>query len=417
MAKYNPYDNMLSVLESAANLLELEKNDYEVLKYPERTLEVSIPITMDDGSIRVFVGYRVQHSSVRGPCKGGIRYHQNVDLDEVKAMAAWMSIKCAVVDVPYGGGKGGVTVDPTMLSKKELERLTRRYTSAIMPLIGPERDIPAPDLGTTAETMGWVMDTYSTLKGHVAAGVVTGKPLEIGGSLGRLEATGRGVLFTVQEVIKKQNLKPGETSIAVQGMGNVGGMTARLLYEDGFKIVAVSDVSGGIRSEEGLNIPEILDFIGKGGFLNEYEAENIVRLNNSELLATKCDILIPAALENQLTEKNAEYVQAKIIVEAANGPTSVEADEIFKRRGILVVPDILANAGGVVVSYFEWVQNLNSARWDLDRVNDTLQSKMVESFNAVYKMAQDKNTTLRMGAYALALERLVVSLSIRGIFP
>ncbi len=417
MAKYNPYDNMLSVLESAANLLELEKNDYELLKYPERTLEVSIPVRMDDGSVRVFEGYRVQHSSVRGPCKGGIRYHPNVDLDEVKALAAWMSIKCAVVDVPYGGGKGGVTVDPTNLSKNELERLTRRYTSAILPIIGPERDIPAPDVNTSAETMGWIMDTYSILKGYVAPGVVTGKPLEIGGSFGRVEATGRGVLFTVQEVIKKLNLKPEETAIAVQGMGNVGGMTARLLYEEGFKIVAVSDVSGGIRSEEGLDIPEIQELIKKGGFLIDYESPNIVRLNNAELLATKCDILIPAALENQLTEKNAEYVQAKIIVEAANGPTTVEADEIFRRRGILVVPDILANAGGVVVSYFEWVQNLNSARWDLDRVNNTLRSKMVEAFNAVYEMAEKKNATLRMGAYAVALERLVVALRIRGIFP
>ncbi|HRT82420.1 MAG TPA: Glu/Leu/Phe/Val dehydrogenase, partial [Oscillospiraceae bacterium] len=334
MAKYNPYDNMLSVLESAANLLGLEKDEYELLKYPERTLEVSVPVRMDDGSIRVFEGYRVQHSSVRGPCKGGIRYHQNVDLDEVKALAAWMSIKCAVVDVPYGGAKGGVTVDPTTLSKRELERLTRRYTSAILPIIGPERDIPAPDVNTSAETMGWIMDTYSILKGYVAPGVVTGKPLEIGGSLGRVEATGRGVLFTVQEVIKKLNLKPEETAIAVQGMGNVGGVTARLLHEAGFKVVAVSDVSGGIRCEEGLDIPRIHNFIKEGGFLVDYEAEDIVRLNNAELLATKCDILIPAALENQLTEKNAEYVQAKIIVEAANGPTTVEADEIFKRRGI-----------------------------------------------------------------------------------
>jgi len=417
MAEYNPYENMLSVLESAAGLLGLEKNDYEVLKYPERILQVSIPIEMDDGDVHVFEGFRIQHSSLRGPCKGGIRYHQDVDMDEVKALAAWMTFKCAVVNIPYGGAKGGVKVDPAKLSKNELKRLTRRYIASIMPIIGPERDIPAPDVNTNPEIMGWVMDTYSMMKGFAVPGVVTGKPIEIGGSLGRLEATGRGVLLITQELIKHMGLHPKKLSVAIQGMGNVGGTAARMLYEEGFKVVAVSDITGGIRAEDGLDVPAVQEYMYQGGALNRYEAPGVIKLANNDILTSECDILIPAAMENQLTVANAEYVKAKIIIEGANGPTSIEADEIFNKKGIIVVPDILANAGGVVVSYFEWVQNLESFMWDLEEVNTNLKKIMTKAFKEVADTTEKNNTTLRMGAYMVAIKRLVSANKIRGIFP
>jgi len=417
MAEYNPYENMLSVLESAAGLLGLEKNDYEVLKYPERILQVSIPIEMDDGDVHVFEGFRIQHSSLRGPCKGGIRYHQDVDMDEVKALAAWMTFKCAVVNIPYGGAKGGVKVDPAKLSKNELKRLTRRYIASIMPIIGPERDIPAPDVNTNPEIMGWVMDTYSMMKGFAVPGVVTGKPIEIGGSLGRLEATGRGVLLITQELIKHMGLHPKKLSVAIQGMGNVGGTAARMLYEEGFKVVAVSDITGGIRAEDGLDVPAVQEYMYQGGALNRYEAPGVIKLANNDILTSECDILIPAAMENQLTVANAEYVKAKIIIEGANGPTSIEADEIFNKKGIIVVPDILANAGGVVVSYFEWVQNLESFMWDLEEVNTNLKKIMTKAFKEVADTTEKNNTTMRMGAYMVAIKRLVSANKIRGIFP
>ncbi|HZK39786.1 MAG TPA: Glu/Leu/Phe/Val dehydrogenase, partial [Clostridia bacterium] len=366
MVEYNPYENMLSVLEHAAGMLELEEDDYGTLKYPERILQVSVPVEMDDGSVRIFEGYRIQHSSVRGPCKGGIRYHQNVDMSEVKALAAWMSLKCAVVNIPYGGAKGGVKVDPRTLSKKELERLTRRYIASIIPIIGPQRDILAPDINTTPEIMGWVMDTYSMVKGVTRPAVVTGKPLEIGGSLGRLQATGRGVRIVTRELLKHMGLRAKDLSVSIQGMGNVGGAAARLFHKEGYKVVAIADITGGIRSDAGLDIPAIQEYMKQGGKLSSYEGPGIVKLANSEVLTTKCDILIPATMGNQLTAENADDVQAKIIIEAANGPTTAEADEIFNNKGIIVVPDILANAGGVVVSYFEWVQNINGLSWDLN---------------------------------------------------
>ncbi|NLX93461.1 MAG: Glu/Leu/Phe/Val dehydrogenase [Clostridiales bacterium] len=417
MAEYNPYENMLLILERAAGLLGLNKNDYRTLKYPERILQVSIPIEMDDGSVRVFEGYRIQHSSVRGPCKGGIRYHQDVDMNEVKALAAWMSFKCAVVNIPYGGAKGGIKVDPRKLTKKELERMTRRYTASIMPIIGPQEDILAPDVNTTPEIMGWVMDTYSMVKGVNVPGVVTGKPLEIGGSLGRVQATGRGVRIVTREIIKYLGLSPKQLTVSIQGMGNVGGTAARLLYKEGFKIVAVADITGGIRADAGLDIPAIQAYMEQGGALGSYEAPGVVKLENSDILTTQCDILIPATMENQLTAENANDVKAKIIIEAANGPTAVEADEIFNEKGIIVVPDILANAGGVVVSYFEWVQNINGQIWDLNKVNSSLEKIMVRSFNEVLGMKEKNDTTLRVGAYMLAIERLVAAKKIRGFFP
>ncbi len=416
--KYNPYDNFLEVLEKAAKMLGLEQRDYIALKYPERELKVSIPVEMDDGSVRVFEGYRVQHSTSRGPCKGGIRYHQDVDIDEVKALAAWMTFKCAVVNIPYGGGKGAVKVDPRELSKNELKRLTRRYTAMILPLIGPEKDIPAPDVNTNAEIMGWIMDTYSMFKGYAVPGVVTGKPIEIGGSLGRREATGRGVMLITLEILKRLGMPVKGTTIAIQGMGNVGGAAARLLYEKGCRIIAVSDVSGAIYNDEGLNINHVLEFLDGGKrLLKDYTAENVKHMSNRDLLTCDVDVLIPAALENQITEDIARDVKARVIVEGANGPTTVGADRILEERGIKVVPDILANAGGVVVSYFEWAQNLQYLTWDEDEINRSLEKIIIRAFNEVWNAAGSKNTTLRMGAYMVALDRLVKAKKIRGIFP
>lgn len=415
---YNPYNQMLEVLDSAAAMLGLKEKDYVVIKYPERELKVSVPIEMDDGTVKVFDGYRVQHSTSRGPCKGGIRYHQDVDLDEVKALAAWMSFKCAVVNIPYGGGKGAVRVDPTKLSKNELRRLTRRYTAMILPLIGPERDIPAPDVGTNAEIMGWIMDTYSMFKGYSIAGVVTGKPIEIGGSLGRKEATGRGVMIITKQILKKMNLELKGIRVAVQGMGNVGRTAAQLLFEEGAKIIAVSDVSGGLICEEGLNMDRISEFLSSNGALLKDYSENGVRhASNAEVLGSDVDILIPAALENQISEKIAPTVKAKIIVEGANGPTTTEADKILGENGKVVVPDILANAGGVVVSYFEWVQNIQSLMWDEEEVNKTLEKIMVKAFDNVWAMKTEKNTTIRMAAYMVAIDRILRAKKIRGIFP
>jgi glutamate dehydrogenase (NAD(P)+) len=419
MAKsYNPYENMLQVLDKAAAMLDLVENDYIALKYPERELKVAIPVEMDDGSVKVFEGYRVQHSSSRGPCKGGIRYHQDVDIDEVKALAAWMSFKCAVVNIPYGGGKGAVKVNPKELSRNELKSLTRRYTAMILPLIGPEKDIPAPDVNTNAEIMGWIMDTYSMFMGYTVPGVVTGKPLEVGGSLGRKEATGRGVLFMTQEMLHRMGLPVLGTRVAVQGAGNVGGVAAKLLQASGCKIVALSDVSGGIYRKTGLDIQEALEFINSGKrLLADYDVQDVQHITNEELLTVDCDVLVPAALENQITEGIAKKVLAKVIVEGANGPTTVEADRVLEARGIKVVPDILANAGGVVVSYFEWVQNIQSLMWDEEEINKTLEKIMIRAFNEVWDKSREKNTSMRMGAYMVAIDRIVKAKRIRGVFP
>lgn len=415
--QYNPYDNFLSVLDKAAKAVGMKEEDYVLIKYPERELKVSVPVKMDDGSVRVFEGYRVQHSTSRGPCKGGIRYHQSVNEDEVKALAAWMSFKCAVVNIPYGGAKGGIKVDPSTLSRGELERLTRRYTAMILPIIGPEKDIPAPDVGTNAQVMDWIMDTYSMMNGYTIPGVVTGKDLEVGGSLGRPEATGRGVMIITMEVLDKYKLAPSDVSVAVQGMGNVGSVAARLLYEKGCKIVAVSDVSGGIRKESGLNIPEIYDFVKQHKLLKDYDAEGVEHIDNRTLLTTKCDILIPAALENQITADVAKDLNCRLVIEAANGPTTVEADAVLEERGIVVLPDILTNAGGVIVSYCEWVQNLQSLTWDENDVNATLFKVMTRALTDVYHKARDYKISYRLAAYAVAIERLCTAKKKRGIFP
>ena len=415
---YNPYENVLKVMDEAAQILGYSESDIEPLKYPERELKVSVPVVMDDGSTRVFEGYRIQHSTSRGPAKGGIRFHPAVNNDEVKALAAWMTFKCAVVNIPYGGGKGGVVCDPHELSERELRAITRRFTAAIMPLIGPDQDIPAPDVGSNAAVMGWMMDTYSMLKGHCVHGVVTGKPIELGGALGRNEATGRGVMFTTIKM-KKMGMEMKGTDVAVQGMGNVGSITAKLLHQEGMKVVAVSDVSGGIYKKEGLDIPAILAYLGKDrkNLLSGYEEDGMTRITNEELLELPVTVLVPAALENQINGTNADKIQAKLIVEAANGPTAAEADPILNDKGVVIVPDILSNAGGVVVSYFEWVQNIQSVSWTEEEVNAKLERIMNNSFEAVYNIAQEKKVPLRTGAYLIAVDRVVKAKKARAIWP
>ena len=416
---YNPYENVLKVMDEAAQILGYSESDIEPLKYPERELKVSVPVVMDDGSTRVFEGYRIQHSTSRGPAKGGIRFHPAVNNDEVKALAAWMTFKCAVVNIPYGGGKGGVVCDPHELSERELRAITRRFTAAIMPLIGPDQDIPAPDVGSNAAVMGWMMDTYSMLKGHCVHGVVTGKPIELGGALGRNEATGRGVMFTTRNIMKKMGMEMKGTDVAVQGMGNVGSITAKLLHQEGMKVVAVSDVSGGIYKKEGLDIPAILAYLGKDrkNLLSGYEEDGMTRITNEELLELPVTVLVPAALENQINGTNADKIQAKLIVEAANGPTAAEADPILNEKGVVIVPDILSNAGGVVVSYFEWVQNIQSVSWTEEEVNAKLERIMNNSFEAVYNIAQEKKVPLRTGAYLIAVDRVVKAKKAREIWP
>ena len=415
---YNAYDNFIAVVDKAAKAVGMDEQDYILVKYPERELKVSVPIKMDDGSVKVFEGYRVQHSSSRGPCKGGIRYHQDSDINEVRALAAWMSFKCAVVNIPYGGAKGAIKVDPTKLSRGELERLTRRYTASILPIIGPEKDIPAPDVNTNAQVMDWIMDTYSMMSGYTVHGVVTGKDLEVGGSVGRPEATGRGVTIITLQLLKKLKLNPKDVSVVIQGLGNVGSAAAKFLHENGCKIVGVSDVSGGIRCEKGLDIPKILEFVGnKKNLLKDYKDDSVEFISNQELLVTKCDVLIPAAMENQITKDNADKIQCKYIVEAANGPTTAEADEIIAKRNIILVPDILANAGGVTVSYFEWVQNLQSLTWELEDVNKMLEKVMIKAWNELDANATKWGLNYRLAAYVEAIERISKAKHLRGMFP
>lgn len=414
--EYNPFLNFCKVLDEAAATAKIAPEDYEVLKHPERELKVALPIIRDNGKLEIFEGYRVQHSSLRGPCKGGIRFHQDVNVDEVKALAAWMTFKCAIVNIPYGGGKGGVKVDPHTLSESELEKLTRRYTAAILPLIGPQQDIPAPDVGTNAQSMDWLMDTYSMMRGYAVPGVATGKDIEVGGSLGRTEATGRGIMTVTRLVAEKHGIK--KARVAVQGAGNVGSISAKLIAENlGFDIVAISDVSGGIYNADGLDMDSVGAFLAKKGLLKDYSAQGVKHITNEDLLMCECDILIPAALENQITAGIAEKLKASIIIEAANGPTSVEADAVLASRNIDVYPDILSNAGGVVVSYFEWAQNLQSLYWEEADVNRMLDKVMVRAFGDVEKTAEEYGVTLRLAAYITALKRLTRAAKLRGIFP
>lgn len=414
MTKYNPFDNFVAVMDKAAGVMGISEEDYLTFKYPERELKVALPVRMDDGSLKVFEGFRIQHSTLRGPAKGGVRYHQNVNVDEVRALSAWMTFKCAVAAIPYGGGKGGIVCRPREMSKGELERLTRTYIDKISAIISPNTDIPAPDVGTNAQTMDWMVDEYSKLKGESVYGIVTGKSIEIGGSKGRNEATGRGVCFVTLEMMKKYNMKPEDCKIVIQGMGNVGSISAKLLAEEGAKIIAVSDVSCAIYNENGLDIAEIYKYLDSGKNLLDGYTGDCKRITNAELLELPCDILIPAALENQITAENADRIKAKIIIEAANGPTSVEADEILNKKGVKVLPDILSNSGGVIVSYFEWVQNLQNFYWEEDDVNAKLKRQIVGAFNDVFDAREKCNCTFRVAAYIVALNRLVTAKKLRG---
>ena len=415
---YNPYKNVIDVMEKAMKLGDIDTSMFEILKNPQRETKVYLPVEMDDGSVRVFEGYRVQHSNIRGPFKGGIRFHQNCNLDEVKALATWMTLKCAVADIPYGGAKGGIQVDPSTLSERELRALTRRYTFAIAPIIGADTDIPAPDVNTNFQTMAWVLDTYSQLKGHPCPGVVTGKPIELGGSRGRNSATGRGVVISTKLILALDGRPLEGTSIAIQGMGNVGANAARIFYHRKAKIVALSDISGGIYCEGGLDADAVSAFLEQGNvMIKDYNAEGVVHISNEEVLTCKCDVLVPAALENQITADNAAKLNCSYVVEAANGPTTEEADQILDARGITLLPDIFANSGGVIVSYFEWVQNIQELTWDRDQVNEMLEKLMSRSFQNILEEKEAHHCSYRMAAYIVALKKLVYAEKLKGIFP
>ena len=413
----NPYEVAKTQIDIVAKEMGLDPNVTEYLKRIERALIVTIPIMMDDGSLQIFEGYRVHHSTVRGPGKGGVRFSPHVYLDEVKALATWMTWKTSLLNLPLGGAKGGVCVDPRKLSKKELERLTRRYTAEIINIIGPDIDIPAPDVNTNAQIMAWMMDVYSMQKGRTVPGVVTGKPIEIGGSVGRESATGMGLYFVLEALCEKLGLPLENQSIVVQGFGNVGGNIAELLYNRGCKILAVSDVSTGIYNENGVNVEKLLEWAKEGKFLKDYEDKRYKNITNEELLALECDILVPAAIENQITEKNANAIKSKIVLEGANGPTTPEADAILFKKGIHVVPDILANSGGVCVSYFEYIQDIHSYFWKLDRINEELKRILLEAFEETYKISQERKISLRTAAYIIAVSRIAKAIELRGIFP
>jgi glutamate dehydrogenase (NAD(P)+) len=411
----NPHRIAQIQFDIAAEYLKLDQGLRQILRTPKRVLEVSIPTKMDNGQVKVFTGYRVQHNVARGPAKGGIRYHPNVTLDEVKALATWMTWKCAAVNIPYGGGKGGVICDPKRMSKAELERMTRRYTSEILPIIGPEQDIPAPDVYTDAQTMAWIMDTYSMTKGYSTLGVVTGKPVSIGGSEGRKEATARGVLVVVEEACKVKKISLRGASVAIQGFGNAGSMVAKLFADKKARIVAISDSRGGVFNSRGIDPLKAMRYKERSGTVVGMPGTS--RISNDDLLTMKCDILVPAALENSITLNNVDQIKAKIVAEAANGPTTPHADEALARKGILLLPDILANAGGVTASYFEWVQDLQSFFWPLAEVNLKLESILRRAFLEVYESMRKHRTHMRTGAYVLAVGRVADATLVRGLFP
>ncbi len=406
---------MMSRFDMAAGLLNLDDQLYNVLKTPVKQVIVALPVTMDNGQIKVFEGYRVIHNNQLGPAKGGIRYSMDVHLDEVKALAAWMTWKCAVSNIPFGGGKGGIKCDPREMSKGELERLTRQYVRALSEVFGPEKDIPAPDMGTGPQEMAWFMDQYSKLVGYSSPAVVTGKPLVLGGSKGRVEATGRGVMVSARSAMLKMGLNPFKCTCAVQGFGNVGSISAKLLEQQGLKVLAISDVTGGYYNENGINISEAMAYREmNGGTLEGFP--NTTKITNEELLTLEVDVLVPAAMEDQITALNAADIKAKLIVEGANGPTSADADDILHNKGIVVVPDILANAGGVTVSYFEWVQNRLGYYWTEERVNRRADRNMKEAFENVYKTAKEHKVSLRIAAYIVAIDKVANTTRLRGGF-
>ena len=411
----NPFEIAKQQFNRAADYLELEPSIRNVLQHAKRQLIVSIPVKMDGGDVQVFEGYRVQHNIARGPAKGGIRYHPNVTLDEVKALAAWMTWKCATVGIPYGGGKGGVICDPKSLSRNELERLTRRYAFEIAPIIGPDRDIPAPDVYTDEQTMAWIMDTISMVRGHTELGVVTGKPISLGGSQGRAEATARGCLYALREACKVKGTSLRDSRVVVHGFGNAGANIARLVAEDGAKVIAACDSKAAVHAESGLDIAEALRHKAETGSLAGLRGAK--EIDSEKMLEMDCDILLPSALENAITLGNVGKVKAKIIAELANGPTTPGADRVLEDEGVLLIPDILANAGGVTVSYYEWVQDQYSFFWSERQINETLEQTINTAFDSVYATAQRYNTDMRTGAYILAVGRVVEATNVRGIFP
>lgn len=410
----NPFEAMMNRFDDAARRLNLEPGLYKVLRSPEKQIIVSVPILRDSGEIEVYTGIRVLHNTSRGPAKGGIRFDLAVTLDEVNALAAWMTWKCAVVNLPFGGGKGGVICDPTTMSAAELERLTRRYTAEIIEILGPDSDVPAPDVNTNERVMAWIMDTYSMHKGHTVTAVVTGKPVAMGGSLGRKDATGRGCLVVTKRALDRLRIPIKKAKVVVQGFGNVGSTAARLMAAEGMQVIAVSDKSGGIHDPKGLDIPKVLEWIKEHRFVEGYPGAE--KVTNEELLTLKCDVLVPAALENVITSKNAEKIKAKIICEGANGPTTAKADAILDKKGIFVIPDILANAGGVTVSYFEWVQDRGGYFWDEETVNERLEKIMVKAFDEVVAMAEKHQVSNRIASYMLAIDRVAAMHRMRGLY-
>jgi glutamate dehydrogenase (NAD(P)+) len=410
----NPFESMMQRFDEAARNLNLDPNIYKILRWPNREITLYIPVLMDDGNYQVFTGYRVQHNFARGPAKGGIRYSPDVTLDEVRALASWMTWKCAVVNIPFGGGKGGIICNPHEMSPTELEKLTRRYTSDLMDFIGPEKDVPAPDMNTNEQTMAWIMDTYSMHMRHTVTAVVTGKPIEIGGSKGRREATGRGLLFVCNEAVKKFNMDISKTRVVIQGAGNVGGTAAQLMHQEGYKVTGLADISGCVHNPNGLNIPGLMAYLKEHKTVEDYaEADHV---DKDEFLELDCEILMPAATENQITTENADRLKCRILAEGANGPTTADADALVADKNIFVIPDILANAGGVTVSYFEWVQNRMGFFWNENEVNTRLHEIMVNSFNDVVRVAEKYNVNTRLAAYMLAIDRVAYDTKIRGIY-
>ena len=411
----NPWEMALEQYANAVQYLDLDAGLVDFIRWPERELTTNFPVKMDDGTLKVFTGYRVHHNTVRGPTKGGIRYHQDVTLDEVRALSMWMSWKCSLMNIPYGGAKGGVIVNPRLLSQSELERLTRRYTSEIASFIGPDSDIPAPDMGTNPQVMAWLMDTYSMQAGYTVNAVVTGKPVEIGGSLGRATATGVGVMFCAREALKKMSMPVEGAKVVVQGFGNVGSISALEMSKLGATVVAVSDVTGGIYNANGLDIEDLIQHMRESGRVTTYPHGEVI--TNDELFALECDILIPAALENQIHKGNADKITAKLIVEGANGPTTTEADKILRDKGVMIVPDILANAGGVTVSYFEWVQGLQSFFWSEKEIFERLKRIMINAFTNCWSVSERKEVDMRTAGSILAISRVAEATQLRGIYP
>ncbi|MAE46240.1 MAG: amino acid dehydrogenase [Planctomycetes bacterium] len=412
--EYNPFLSMARGFDEAADILALDEGLREVLRQPERELKVALPILMDDGTVKVFTGYRVQHNFLRGPCKGGIRFSPDVNLDEVRALSAWMTWKCSVVNLPFGGAKGGVICDPRELSLGELERLTRRYTVAIMDILGPDRDVPAPDMNTGEQTMAWIMDTYSMHVRRTTTAIVTGKPLALGGSRGRREATGRGVMIAANQALQLVGGRPEDTRVIVQGAGNVGGVGALLMHREGYKVTSISDMYGAIHNEKGLDMPAVMAWMRDQGRLTGFP--DAAAVSHEDQLELDCDLLIPAATENQITSQNADHIKASLIVEGANGPTTAAASSMLHDRGVVIVPDILANAGGVTVSYFEWVQDRMGYFWTEEIVNSRLEQIMIDAFSEVASTAEKHKVSLRTAAYILAIDRVASVYRLRGVF-